>query len=381
MSTAIKIHVVMITIKIAIGFNLVLFCIADETFRRNAFTSSGKMCMKVCKKAIDGTDGLCQVGWDNSTTEYCNNETSIAFVYFASLNIQQEVKKCTSECVRTNEGYFWCFTGDDTWDYCSPRAGVSAYENKCVDACSKYDDDYHYTCRVGKSMSGKTREICSKSPYVPGYWYLNDEFKNLIDSQESNSSNSDQQTDLPSLQNLLKQYELHFGGNLLQENNKALIYYTSIIDDGVIVVLTMSSTLSPAMTLFNNSKIPEVLSDFDNRMTDLNSQSEDEKAYILGPILGGPTLNSVNIIPRNQDLKSGLWGKVEEKLEKKLFSGEVATVVWSIILGYEGDENMPSSRRPFALGLHYTIHYNDGKKKESEDHFFLNKQQRIHEGN
>ena len=285
-----------------------------------------------------------------------------------------------SECMNTTTEWSWCFVDEDRWDYCSSKAGVSSKGTLCLDACTKYDGQNFYTCLVSKSLKGQTREICSRPPYTPGFWYLNDQVGSILnDSLKNNEIHFEKavtsESELSALQNISKEYEEQFEAIFYQEDGQAPVYFTSMEVGNVSIVLTMRATLTLETLPLRNEMASEFPDDVDERMEDLQSERKDKKAYILGPMLGGP-ISLFNIVPQMCIANLGLcneWKIIEKTLSKGLQIGAITSIDWQAVLHYDSDDFKPTNLRPKAIGLHYTSRYVDGQTKTSGDHFFVNK--------
>ncbi len=62
--------------------------------------------------------------------------------FFTSTN-----KLCVTKCLKSDENYYYCYTGQDSWDYCSSHANVDIYNRKCQNPCDTYGEEF-YSCKI-----------------------------------------------------------------------------------------------------------------------------------------------------------------------------------------------------------------------------------------
>lgn len=304
----------------------------------------------------------------------------------AAVHYGANTKICATECAKVDNDYFWCRhsveSGD--WDYCSPSPGVSCYNNKCLDSCRIIDGESNnwLTCKV----EGGKREYCSIPPYSIGYSKVYKDFSNLFQAYLKLGSYHDFE-DLTfkdsgaagssALGKFCTQYEEIYGKKTFTEKGKTSFHYSTMNDGDVPLLLSMRATLTPETTPALSSKAPEFIFETAERMKNLQKYPKDKCSYLLDWSLGGSASTSVNIIPQYYGTKKAQdfhqhYDKISKSLQKELSSGLVTSVDWEVVLGYAEVENVIKSRRAESLGLHYTVHYKDGKVKDSGDVFFTN---------
>ena len=130
-------------------------------------TVKGSLCISECAKkskkyywcymSYTCNSKNCADNWD-----YCSPDA-----YHTRYN-----EKCKRRCSKGGQSYYWCYKDDENWDYCSPKVKLGAdvseqveltiYGVKCMRKCGQYGKKY-YWCRQQGGSQQDWWDYCSPS--------------------------------------------------------------------------------------------------------------------------------------------------------------------------------------------------------------------------
>lgn len=379
-------------------FCLVLVSCQKPSYRKAANTLSNKKCLTTC--VSNWAANYCYYGLDER--DHCENDGSNAIgnQYFTVNHKDPQNRYCHSECAKAGQSFYWCYTSREfkDWDYCSPSAGVSYNNNRCLSPCSKEFGCVEYTCAI---KSRYNREYCSPRPYNPittleNVKAINQGMNNKKGNQNlCRAMHVDHDQDSPlkiswkqqsrrkryfpdrsnfDVRALVNQFEEMLPIFQITEAGRAPLQYTTLLmPDGVEVLQTMHALLRPETTPRRGTARLPYPAEAAERMNELNAEGADDIGHMLALSLGGPSTSAINVVPQHEmtNRNAGrtaehfsLWRNVERNLQAMLLNPDVSSIHWWLVAIYGNDLETEADRRPTDFGLFYTIFYNETLGRE-----------------
>jgi hypothetical protein len=355
-------------------------------FLNVAYTQSGEKCMTECTSNQSGKL-YCLTGWRRGN--FCENTEAVATKFYAS-NKKQHGYECTSECKKAGNNYNWCFTSNDdsSWDYCSPYAGVTYKEEKCLGPCTMSLSD-GYTCQTSRN----SRDICSPSPTeslkrnLQSHRKCQPIHKKAAKSELRKRGTNDNNLSYNfhrfyyDIWELVRRSESTNRNYTLHQDNGPDVIISSSEHNGVEVVHSMRARLTrDNIPATGSGRVGGHPGGYQNRMRQLDQQRQDEVGHMLALSLGGPN-DLINLAPQhaitNRNLHKtddaySFWRRTEAGIRSFALDYYVTHVDWTLYIFYEGDLNIAANRRPIGFGFRYIVHYRNGDTMDSSDCTFNN---------